>query len=93
MLRLPPNQLTPEWPDVESQDPIGEVARQFAINLRTAMGARTLRDVAKLTDVDHTTIQAILQGRSWPDLYTMAKLEFGLGVDLWPGRRGASSPN
>lgn len=36
--------------------------------------------------MDHSTILAILQGRTWPDLYTVARLEQGLEADLWPGR-------
>jgi hypothetical protein len=84
--RLPPNQLSPEWPNVTSTDPIGEVARQFALNLRKAMGDRTLREAADVTGVDYSTIATILNGRSWPDLFTMAKLERGLDADLWPGR-------
>jgi hypothetical protein len=71
---------------MESLDPIGEVARQFSLNLRTAIGNRSLRAAALATGVDHSTIQAILQGRTWPDLFTMAKLESGLETDLWPGR-------
>jgi transcriptional regulator with XRE-family HTH domain len=69
-----------------SVDPIGEVARQFALNLRQAIGDRTLRSAAEQTNVDYSTIHSILQGRSWPDVYTLAKLERGLETDLWPGR-------
>jgi len=76
---------------MESVDPIGEVARQFALNLRRAIGDRSLRAAAQATGVDHSTIQAILQGRTWPDLFTMAKLENGLEIDLWPGRVRATS--
>jgi transcriptional regulator with XRE-family HTH domain len=71
---------------LKSEDPIGEVARQFALNLRIAIGDRSLRKAAEDTGVDHSTIQAILQGRSWPDVFTLAKLERGLESDLWPGR-------
>lgn len=71
---------------MESKDPVGEVARRFALNLRDAIGDRSLRAASEATGVDHTTIQAILQGRTWPDLYTLAKLEQGLDADLWPGR-------
>jgi len=69
---------------VRSPDPIGEVARRFAENLRVAIGDSSLRTVAELTGVDHSTIQSILQGRAWPDTYTLAKLELGLKTPLWP---------
>jgi hypothetical protein len=42
--------------------------------------------VAEGAGPNHTTILAILEGRTWPDLQTLAKLEHGNGVDLWPGR-------
>lgn len=59
----------------------------MALNLRAAIGDRSLRAAAEAAGVDHSTIQAILQGRAWPDLYTLAKLERGLDAELWPGRR------
>ena len=68
-----------------SPDPSGEVARRFARNLRAAIGENSLRHAAKLTGVDHSTIQSILQGRVWPDLETIAKLERGFDTSLWPG--------
>jgi transcriptional regulator with XRE-family HTH domain len=70
---------------VASVDNSGEVARRFALNVRDALAGRSLRDAEKLTGVDHSTIQAILQGKTWPDLDTIAKLERGFGVLLWPG--------
>jgi transcriptional regulator with XRE-family HTH domain len=75
-----------DWPHVVSLDPIGEVARLFAENLREAIGDRSIRAAANDAGVDHSTIMAVLQGRTWPDLATIARLELGFGVDLWPGR-------
>ncbi|RNE66976.1 helix-turn-helix domain-containing protein [Cryobacterium tepidiphilum] len=64
----------------------GEVARRFAANLRLAIGERGLRVAAQEAGVDHTTILAVFEGRAGPDLATIAKLERGFDVDLWPGR-------
>jgi transcriptional regulator with XRE-family HTH domain len=50
-----------------------------------AMDGQSLRATKALTGVDHTTISAILQGKVWPDLQTISRLEAGLGTDLWPG--------
>lgn len=83
-----PWELADDWPDVNSADPIGEVARQFVLNLRTAIGDRSIRAIAKDAGINHVTLLIVLEGRSWPDLATIAKLERGLGVDLWPGRVG-----
>ena len=88
--RLHPRELVENWPDMPSVDPTAEVARQLAANLRAAIGDRSLRSAARETDVDHATISAILNGRTWPDLYTIAKLERGLSADLWPGRLDVS---
>jgi transcriptional regulator with XRE-family HTH domain len=71
---------------VPSVDPTAEVARQLVQNLRAAIGERSVRAASRDSGVDHATISAILNGKSWPDLYTIAKLERGLGADLWPGR-------
>lgn len=56
----------------------------FAVNLRAAMGSRTLREVGATTGVDHTVLSRILDGRVWPDGYTIARLEVRLHPDLWP---------
>lgn len=85
-VRLLPKDLAARWPDLPGDDPFGEVARRFAENLRMAIGNRTLRAVAEEAGLNHTTILAILEGRTWPDLQTLAKLEHGTSVDLWPGR-------
>jgi transcriptional regulator with XRE-family HTH domain len=70
---------------VPSVDASGEVARQFALNVRRAMNGCSLREAQVITGVHHTTIQAVLQGQTWPDLDTIARLERGFGVPLWPG--------
>lgn len=85
-VRAAPSDLVPDWPDVASVDEFGEVARLFAVNLRSVIGGRSARAVAKETGVSHLTILDILAGRTWPDMLTIAKLEAGLKADLWPGR-------
>lgn len=90
--RAKPVALAPSpWPDVPSDDPVGEVARKFAINVRDAIGNRSLRSVAEASGLTHVTLLNILGGKVWPDLSTIARLENGLGVQLWPKRdEGAS---
>lgn len=84
-MRAKPAALAPApWPDVASKDPIGEVARRFTLNLRTAVGTRSIRSVAEASDIAHTTLLSVLAGQAWPDLETIAKLERGLRADLWP---------
>lgn len=81
-----PHELSPAWPDAPSGDPIAEVARRFALNVRSAMGERSIRSVAADCGLNHATVITVLEGRSWPDLVTIAKLEAGLDTGLWPGR-------
>ncbi|WP_158613392.1 helix-turn-helix transcriptional regulator [Frigoribacterium sp. PhB160] len=40
--------------------------------------------MAEAAGVTHTTLLSVLAGQVWPDLETIAKLERGLGVALWP---------
>lgn len=82
-----PAEVAVDWPDVASAEPTVETARLLALNLREALGKRSLRAAKEITGVDHTTIAAILNGTTWADLHTIARLEAGLGADLWPRRR------
>lgn len=63
--------------------PSGEAARLLALRLRDVIGERSLRSVARDTGVDHKTLSGILDGRTWADLETIAKLEYALGEMLW----------
>jgi hypothetical protein len=83
-VRLKPRELVPEWPNGPATDPIGEVARLFADNLRGAIAQRSIRSVADACGMNHATLIGILDGRAWPDMETIAKLERGLDAPLWP---------
>jgi len=81
-----PRDLVARWPEVASEDVAAEVARRIALSLTDAMGARSLREISDITGVDHTTIADVLRGNRWSDIATIARLEGGLGVALWPVR-------
>ena len=81
-VRAKPRDLTDSWPDSPSASPAGEVARQFALNLQAAIGCMSLRAAAKACGLVHATVISILDGTTWPDLETIAKLEDGLGSPL-----------
>ena len=85
-LRSTPRELVPSWPDGPAADAVGEIARRFAANVRDAIGARSIRKAAESIGVHHATLLAILDGRTWPDLETIAKIELGLGTEIWPRR-------
>jgi hypothetical protein len=88
--RRSPAELAPEpWPTSPSTDPVAEVARGLVLNVEREIGDRSIRSVAEVSGVDHATLLGLLRGRSWPDVVTIARLEQGLGADLWPGRPGS----
>ena len=84
--RLKPNELVAPWPDGPAENPIGEVARRFAMNLRRAIGEQSIRSAAEACGMNHATLIGILDGRAWPDMETIAKLERGLARPATPAR-------
>ncbi|WP_442854630.1 helix-turn-helix domain-containing protein [Curtobacterium sp. UNCCL17] len=73
-----------DWPATPSADPHVELARQFNIRLRDAIGDETLRSVAARADLSHQGLSRILAGATWPDMLSISRLEAALGTDLWP---------
>lgn len=82
--RLSPAALAKNWPSTPVADPAAETARRFALNLRDALGDRSVRAVARDAGVNEGTIRHILTGSVWPDLLTISRLELALGVNLYP---------
>ncbi len=82
-VRATPAMLSPKWSDEPSADPSGEAARRFALNLRAAIGDRSVRGVARESGINEGTIRKILLGESWADLRTIWKLESALSVHLY----------
>jgi len=82
--RKTPAELVDTWPEGPATDPAAEVVRLLAEAVRARIGGLSRRAVARQCRLDHTTIAALLEGAKWPDVATVARLEAGLGVDLWP---------
>jgi hypothetical protein len=82
--RLTPGAYAESFPDRDIADPAAEMARLLVLNLIAAIDNRSLREVGALTGVDRTAIAEFIAGKSWPDIATIARLEVGLGVGLWP---------
>ncbi|WOH18282.1 helix-turn-helix transcriptional regulator [Paenarthrobacter sp. GOM3] len=66
-----------------------EYARLFASALVAAIDKQKLgvREVGRLAGVSHTTVLSIIEGRTVPDLGTIALLEKALGRELLPTPR------
>lgn len=76
-----------EWPHGRARG-AAEVAQQIARTLQDELGHRSVRQVARDADLQHTTVLALLNGQRWPDFVTLVKLEDALQVTLWPERYG-----
>ena len=81
--RATPAMLSPKWPEKPSTDPAGEAARRFALNLRDAIGDRSVRAVARDAGINEGTIRKILLGKTWADLHTIWSLESALDTELY----------
>lgn len=74
-----------DWPYGDVGDDVAaRTAQAAARKLLEAIGGRSLREVARLADVDHTAISTFLSGSTWGDLVFLARLEHALGTRLWP---------
>lgn len=83
---MTPNRGSERWPDEPMKNPQQEVARRLAINLKNAIGDRSVRSVAEAAHLDANTVSRVIAGAIWCDILTLAKLEEHLEVGLWPGR-------
>lgn len=82
-----PASLYPGWPDsLDVSAPEHQMIQAMVINLRRERNRyRSVKGVAEKSGVAASTISDILNGNTWPSLETMARLEVGLEVRLWPG--------
>lgn len=94
MVRPPshsPAERATNWPEQASSDPGVEAARLFVLALRSAIGDRSIRSVARLAGLDEGTVRRTLSGQTWPDIRTIALLELALGVPLYTPLERVSS--
>ena len=82
-----PVELCTGWPENPSDNPSAEVVRQFALNVRSAIGDSSVRSIAAACGLSHVTVLNALNGKSWPDAWTISNLERGLNTGLWPRAR------
>lgn len=60
------------------------VAQEVARRLQVARGLRSWRELGDDLEMDFSTLAAVSRGKRWIDSVTLARLERGLGVTLWP---------
>lgn len=80
-----PNEISGDWPSAPVPDAVHEAVRRYVQNLRAAIGDDSIRATAARTQVNYSTLHAILDGEAWPDAITVARTEHGLGRRLWDG--------
>lgn len=76
-----------QWPDGPLAPDAPEVV-QYAIHisqqLRAAIAGKSKVDVARRAGIERTTLYDILDGRTWADTVSLARLEMALQTRLWP---------
>jgi len=85
--RAPPKSFSDEWPYSPCSDDVAEKARLFAMKLKEATETEGVRHIARCTGVSHSVLVRLLNGETWADTATLAKLELGLDESLWPRHR------
>lgn len=83
--RLRPVEVSGDWPLTPVADPVQESVRRYVFNLRETIGGESIRSAAVRTEVNYSTLRAVLAGEAWPDAITVARTERGLGARLWDG--------
>ena len=59
------------------------LAAALATRLDHKIGGGSIRYIAKTAGLSPQTVLNILNGKTWPDLRTIAKLEIALNTRLW----------
>ena len=75
------------WPHADlSHHPAAAVVQAIAAALQKVMAEQGLsfRRLAEVSGVNRQTINDVAVGRCWPDVATIAQLEAGLAIRLWP---------
>ncbi|MGP3916749.1 helix-turn-helix domain-containing protein [Nonomuraea sp. 10N515B] len=81
------------WPHADlSGHMAAAVVQAIAATLQKVIAERGLsfRRLAAMSGVNRQTINDLAAGRCWPDVATIAQLEAGLGIRLWPVSPGGS---
>ena len=77
-----------EWPDGRLADhapPEAHLAQAVSQRLRSHLTDHnlSLSDAARLAGASRQALFNAVHGRTWSDLATLARIEHGLGIDLW----------
>lgn len=87
-----PKELYPEWPDAQIKNlahaRLQLAARNIRRHVRDNIELKSLKDLAEVTGVGHSTISDFVAGCAWPSALTIAQLEVGIDREIWPRGMG-----
>ena len=75
--------IFPMGPYRRGTPPEAFLAAGLALRLKNKIGNESVRYVAKKANLSPQTILNILNGKTWPDLLTIGRLEHALEAKLW----------
>ena len=67
----------------DKEPPEALLARAISRRLPNALAGRTAREIAELAGLSHQTVINVLDGATWWDAITIARLERALDTQLW----------
>ena len=73
----------PRGPLRATSPPEALLARAISKRLHKALAGRSTRQIAELAGLSHQTVINVLNGATWWDGITIARLERALDADLW----------
>ena len=79
-----------DWPTGQLVDGAPEeahYAQGIARNLERALQGLSIREIAKAAGLSHSTVYDLLNGVTYGEVITIARLEDVLGTRLWPSRQ------
>lgn len=82
--RKSPAELSPGWPRLPSKNIAADIARGIALEMLEGTKRYGVADFAQRIDTDETALQAVLDGRAWPNVVMVVRAEEVLGRMVAP---------
>ena len=73
----------PGGPLRHNAPPEAHLARAMSLRLRTAAASWVLTELARTAGISEAVLYNVLNGSTWGDVVTVARLERALGMTLW----------
>ena len=80
---LAPGATWPAGPLVSDAPPEAHLLQAISQRLRDETRGKSKREIARQCDLAAQTVFNILNGNTWSDAPTIARLEYHIDIDLW----------